>query len=138
MYRYLNAKGYEGGFQKSELDSIFKAINQNFSSWVHTFAPVAVGVNDLSAISEFEESLGRMKPKVALSVAKTVFLTDLRGSTTSSGALHDYSVQKGQYCSKIYSILHKEKAGYSFQDKDSEDKRSFSSAHSLPFTFESS
>ncbi|KAF7804183.1 strigolactone esterase D14-like [Senna tora] len=76
---YLNAKGYEGGFQRSDLDMIFSEINQNFSRWAHAFAPKAVGENDPAAISEFENSLVRMKPEVALSVAKTVFLSDLRG-----------------------------------------------------------
>uniref|UniRef100_A0A5B7A6D0 AB hydrolase-1 domain-containing protein n=1 Tax=Davidia involucrata TaxID=16924 RepID=A0A5B7A6D0_DAVIN len=76
--RYLNAKGYYGGFERSSIETIFKDINQNFSGWVQSFAQSAVGNNDRMAITEFESSLVRMKPEIALSVAKTVFLSDLR------------------------------------------------------------
>lgn len=78
LCRYLNAEGYIGGFERSQLDKIFTQIDQNFPSWVQNFAPVAVGVNSTTAIAQFRSSLGRMKPKTALSVAKTVFLSDLR------------------------------------------------------------
>ncbi|XXG56365.1 hypothetical protein AAC387_Pa03g3790 [Persea americana] len=77
--RYLNDEGYEGGFEMSDLEQIFHDIEYNFSSWVSIFAPNAIGVNDPTAIQEFKSSLGKMKPDVALDVAKTVFLSDLRG-----------------------------------------------------------
>jgi pimeloyl-ACP methyl ester carboxylesterase len=76
--RYLNDKGYNGGFERSELDTIFTQIDEKFSSWVKNFTPVAVGVKCTSAITQFQSSLGRMKPKIALSVARTVFLSDMR------------------------------------------------------------
>ncbi|RDX85121.1 Strigolactone esterase D14, partial [Mucuna pruriens] len=76
--RYLNEEGYEGGFTRSELDTIFGSMKQNFSGWAHSFVPNAISVNDPAAVAEFEQSLLRMKPQVALSVAKTVFLSDLR------------------------------------------------------------
>ncbi|KAB1222447.1 hypothetical protein CJ030_MR2G028775 [Morella rubra] len=76
--RYLNDKGYNGGFRRAEVDTLFREMDKNFPSWVHSFAPVAVGVNCTAAIAQFRCSLGRMKPKTALSVARTVFLSDLR------------------------------------------------------------
>jgi pimeloyl-ACP methyl ester carboxylesterase len=76
--RYLNDKGYNGGFERSELDTIFTQMDEKFSSWVKNFTPVAVGVKCTSAITQFQSSLGRMKPKIALSVARTVFLSDMR------------------------------------------------------------
>lgn len=76
--RYLNTAGYNGGFERWEVDEIFKEMGENFTSWVQSFVPSAIGVNSTSAISEFGHSLGRMNPKIALSVAKTVFLSDLR------------------------------------------------------------
>ncbi|BBH07509.1 alpha/beta-Hydrolases superfamily protein, partial [Prunus dulcis] len=76
--RYLNTRRYNGGFTRTELDAFFNQINQNFSNWVLSFAPIAIGVKDTSAIAEFENSLGRMTPKIAVSVARTVFLSDLR------------------------------------------------------------
>lgn len=35
-------------------------------------------MNSTTAITQFERGLGRMNPKIALSMAKTVFLSDLR------------------------------------------------------------
>ncbi|KAB1222436.1 hypothetical protein CJ030_MR2G028764 [Morella rubra] len=78
LKRYLNDKGYNGGFRRAEVDTLFREMDKNFPSWVHSFAPVAVGVNCTAAIAQFRCSLGRMKPKTALSVARTVFLSDLR------------------------------------------------------------
>lgn len=76
--RYLNEKDYTGGFERSEIDTIFNQMDKNFSGWVQNFAQTAVGVRDSKAIAEFSSTLGRMNPKVALSVGKTVFLSDLR------------------------------------------------------------
>ncbi|CAB4317300.1 unnamed protein product [Prunus armeniaca] len=75
------------GLTRAQLDAFFNQIDQNFSNWVLSFAPIAVGVKDTSAIAEFENSLGRMTPKIAVTVARTVFLSDLRRIfATSCGA----------------------------------------------------
>ncbi|GLT62075.1 hypothetical protein SLA2020_347400 [Shorea laevis] len=76
--RYLNTKGYYGGFERSDIDSIFISIEGNFSNWVQNFVPKAISVNNRAAVSETERSLERMKPNIALSAAKTVFLSDLK------------------------------------------------------------
>ncbi|KAJ1390695.1 Alpha/Beta hydrolase fold [Sesbania bispinosa] len=76
--RYLNEEGYKGGFNRSEVDEILGEIREDYSGWVHTFAPYAIIVNDTAAIAKFESSLLRIKPNVTLSVAKTVFLNDFR------------------------------------------------------------
>ncbi|XP_010276343.1 PREDICTED: strigolactone esterase D14-like [Nelumbo nucifera] len=76
--RYLNAKGYYGGFERSDIEATLESIKQNYSNWVTNFAPKAIGVNDKAAIKAFESTLGRMKPTVAYDAAKTVFLSDYR------------------------------------------------------------
>ncbi|KAF9664809.1 hypothetical protein SADUNF_Sadunf16G0056700 [Salix dunnii] len=76
--RYLDAKGYDGGFTRSEINALFKQMDRNYTSWVQAFAPAAVGMNNTPATTEFKNSLRRMKPKIALSVAKAVFLSDWR------------------------------------------------------------
>ncbi|KAJ6749872.1 hypothetical protein OIU85_000497 [Salix viminalis] len=76
--RYLDAKGYNGGFTRSEINALFKQMDRNYTSWVQAFAPVAVGMNNTPATTEFKNSLWRMKPEIALSVAKAVFLSDWR------------------------------------------------------------
>lgn len=60
------------------MEGIFQAIQRNFSVWVPSFATQIIAVNDSKSIRKFEESLGRMRPEVALDVARTVFLSDLR------------------------------------------------------------
>ncbi|KAJ4823879.1 hypothetical protein Tsubulata_010460 [Turnera subulata] len=77
--RYLNDTGYDGGFSKAGIEGLFDAMSKNYSAWVPGFAPTAVLADDCAAIAEFEDTLGRINPKVALAVAKTVFLSDLRG-----------------------------------------------------------
>ncbi|PIN20427.1 putative hydrolase/acyltransferase (alpha/beta hydrolase superfamily) [Handroanthus impetiginosus] len=76
--RYLNDTGYEGGFDRLELESLFNGIKYNFSGWVEDFVPQAIAVEDRGAIAEFEGSLGRMRPEIALSAARTVFHSDNR------------------------------------------------------------
>ncbi|XP_022945470.1 strigolactone esterase D14-like [Cucurbita moschata] len=76
--RYLNGEGYNGGFERPVVDAIFNQMDKNFTNWVKNFAPFAVSINDPKTIAELEHSLGRMKPEIALSVAKMVFLSDLR------------------------------------------------------------
>ncbi|KAL3632385.1 hypothetical protein CASFOL_025369 [Castilleja foliolosa] len=76
--RYLNDRGYNGGSTRAQLDSIFNSIKTNYTGWVQSFVPSAIGVNNTAAIQEFKSSLLRWRPQVALHVARTVFLKDNR------------------------------------------------------------
>lgn len=78
MGRYRNDTNYNGGFNITQIEELLKAMEENYPSWVKNFAPSAVGVNNKKAISEFEGTLGKMKPNIAHSVAKTVFFSDYR------------------------------------------------------------
>ncbi|TKY61865.1 strigolactone esterase D14 [Spatholobus suberectus] len=73
----LNANFYGNSTQTLVLAHRFGTDQINFSGWAYNFAPNAINVNNPAAIVEFEHSLLRMKPKVALSVAKIVFLSYL-------------------------------------------------------------
>lgn len=77
VFRYLNGEGYIGGFEKPQVDELLKEMDKNFTKWAKQFAPFAVMVNNSKAMTEVEHSLGRMNPKIALTVAKMVFLSDL-------------------------------------------------------------
>ncbi|XP_068649221.1 strigolactone esterase D14-like [Aristolochia californica] len=76
--RYLNAKNYVGGFDRSDINALFHDIKRNFSSWASGFAPKAIGVNDTKSVQEFRSSLDKMNPRIALDAAETVFRSDLR------------------------------------------------------------
>uniref|UniRef100_A0A2P2JLQ2 AB hydrolase-1 domain-containing protein n=1 Tax=Rhizophora mucronata TaxID=61149 RepID=A0A2P2JLQ2_RHIMU len=77
--RYLNDVDYYGGFEKEELDQLFEAMQSNYKAWCSGFAPLAVGGDmDSVAVQEFSRTLFNMRPDVALSVAQTIYQSDMR------------------------------------------------------------
>lgn len=62
----------------SEIEQIFTNIESNFEPWASGFASLVVDASDPLSKQFFENCLKRMRPEVALSVAKTVFLSDYR------------------------------------------------------------
>ncbi|KAA3457435.1 putative esterase D14L [Gossypium australe] len=77
--RYLNDVDYYGGFEQEDLDQLFEAMGANYKAWCSGFAPLAVG-GDLEsvAVQEFSRTLFNMRPDIALSVAQTIFQSDMR------------------------------------------------------------
>jgi sigma-B regulation protein RsbQ len=76
--RYLNADGYTGGFDQSELDTLLTAMSANYQAWVAGFAPAAVGVAVPEAIIDFSAGLLAMRPDVTAKIARMIFTSDLR------------------------------------------------------------
>lgn len=77
--RYLNDVDYYGGFEQEELNQLFDAIGSNYKAWCSGFAPLAVGGElESVAVQEFSRTLFNMRPDIALSVAQTIFLSDMR------------------------------------------------------------
>lgn len=78
-FRYLNDPDYYGGFEQSELLELFDAMKSNYEAWCNGFAPLAVGGDMESvAVQEFSRTLFNMRPDIALSVAQTIFYSDVR------------------------------------------------------------
>ncbi|XXG44527.1 hypothetical protein AAC387_Pa01g4307 [Persea americana] len=76
--RFLNLEGYCGGLAE-DLSQLFEAIKSNYKSWVDGFGPLTVGENKESvAVQEFSRTLFNMRPDIALSVAQTIFQSDMR------------------------------------------------------------
>ncbi|KAL4582189.1 hypothetical protein LXL04_006731 [Taraxacum kok-saghyz] len=77
--QYLNDVDYFGGFEQEDLDQLFQAMESNFKAWCSGFAPLAVG-GDMECVSvqEFSRTLFNMRPDIALSVAQTIFQSDMR------------------------------------------------------------
>ncbi|KAG4153961.1 hypothetical protein ERO13_D03G026800v2 [Gossypium hirsutum] len=77
--RYLNDVDYYGGFEQEELDQLFEAMEANYKAWCSGFAPLVVG-GDLEsvAVQEFSRTLFNMRPDISLSVAQTIFQSDMR------------------------------------------------------------
>ncbi|KAK9163737.1 hypothetical protein Syun_004639 [Stephania yunnanensis] len=77
--RYLNDVDYYGGFEQEELEQLFEAMRSNYQAWCSGFAPLAVGGDmDSVAVQEFSRTLFNVRPDIALSVAQTIFQSDLR------------------------------------------------------------
>ncbi|KAL3745029.1 hypothetical protein ACJRO7_014182 [Eucalyptus globulus] len=84
--RYLNTDGYEGGFGTAQIDQILLSIESDYNEWAPNFASLVVHPHDALSVEMFTGCLRRMRPKVALSLARTVFLSDHRevlGSVTT-------------------------------------------------------
>lgn len=78
--RYLNDDdGYVGGFTQEALDGLFQTMTSNYYAWVSGFAPAAMGNADKPKLTErFADTLSAIRPDIAQSVAKVIFLSDQR------------------------------------------------------------
>ena len=70
---------YYGGFEQDELDELFEAMRSNYKAWCSGFAPLCVGGDMESVVvQEFSRTLFNIRPDIALSVAQTIFQSDVR------------------------------------------------------------
>ncbi|KAL9245827.1 hypothetical protein vseg_019432 [Gypsophila vaccaria] len=77
--RYLNDVDYYGGFEQEDIKQLFDAIQSNYKAWCTGFAPLAIGGDmDSVAVQEFSRTLFNMRPDIALSIAQTIFQSDVR------------------------------------------------------------
>ncbi|ONK80778.1 uncharacterized protein A4U43_C01F21620 [Asparagus officinalis] len=76
--RYINAEGYEGGFDQPTIDTMLFSAESNFNKWAEDFIPLILGSNEPTSSKTYSEDFKRMRPSIALSVAQTVFLSDHR------------------------------------------------------------
>ncbi|XP_068649401.1 probable esterase KAI2 [Aristolochia californica] len=76
--RYLNSEDYVGGFERSDIDDILTSIESNFEAWALNFPSLVTDTNDPISTQKFGKSLQKMRPDIALSLAKTIFLGDYR------------------------------------------------------------
>lgn len=105
--RYLNDEGYFGGFEQSDLDSLYAAMSSNYYAWVSGFAPIAMGNPEQPELAmEFANTLAAIRPDIAQAVARVIFQSDhraelprLRLPTTILQASDDIAVpiEVGQY-----------------------------------------
>jgi sigma-B regulation protein RsbQ len=77
--RYINDEGYVGGFSPEEVSTLIGSLSRNYFGWVAGFAPSAAGPEvERWQIEEFVRGLRAMRPDVAMSMATTLFGSDLR------------------------------------------------------------
>ena len=77
--RYLNDRGYIGGFERSDLDNLYAAMSANYYSWASGFAPLIMGNPDRPELAqEFAKTLTAIRPDIAQAVARVIFESDHR------------------------------------------------------------
>ncbi|KAI3500361.1 hypothetical protein L1887_36182 [Cichorium endivia] len=77
--RFVNDVDYFGGFEQEDVDQLFQAIQSNYKAWCSGFAPLVVGGDMKSVfVQEFSRTLFNMRPDIALSIAQTIFQSDMR------------------------------------------------------------
>ncbi|PWG80409.1 alpha/beta fold hydrolase [Pararcticibacter amylolyticus] len=77
--RYLNDVNYTGGFEQSDLDSIYENIESNFYNWANGFSKAAMRNFDRPLLrEEFANLLLSLRPDIALETAKAIFQSDYR------------------------------------------------------------
>ena len=77
--RYLNDEGYEGGFNKSDIEELLEVMENNYLGWSGNIAPAIMGNPDRPELSnELVNSFCRTDPTIAKVFAKTTFLSDNR------------------------------------------------------------
>ncbi|WVZ96767.1 hypothetical protein U9M48_042366 [Paspalum notatum var. saurae] len=77
--RYINEDGYEGGFERADVDTMLAAVDADFAAWAPRFAELVVGPEHPDAVARFAKQLGSMRPDAALRVLRTVLTCDVRG-----------------------------------------------------------
>ena len=77
--RYLNAPGYQGGFERADVDALYVSMEQNFDAWASGFARAAAGPSASPELTQaFGESLAALRPDIAIGVTRILFESDLR------------------------------------------------------------
>ncbi len=79
--RYINEAGggYQGGFDKPDIDSLLDSLDSNYLGWSSTMAPVIMGNPDRPELgAELTNSFCRTDPEIAKKFARVTFLSDNR------------------------------------------------------------
>jgi len=77
--RYLNDEGYTGGFERSDLESLFEFMDSNYLGWSSAMAPAIMGNPDRPELGSFlTSSFCATDPDIAREFARVTFFSDNR------------------------------------------------------------
>lgn len=77
--RYLNEDGYTGGFERSDLESLFEFMDSNYLGWSSAMAPAIMGNADRPELGSFlTNSFCAIDPDIAREFARVTFFSDNR------------------------------------------------------------
>ncbi|MBC7596817.1 MAG: alpha/beta hydrolase [Kineosporiaceae bacterium] len=77
--RYINAPGYEGGFEVEDIDAMLDDLDSNYFGWSSVMAPKMMGSPDRPELGdELTENFCSTDPTIARHFARVTFLSDNR------------------------------------------------------------
>jgi sigma-B regulation protein RsbQ len=77
--RYINAEGYVGGFEQTDIEGMLDSLDANYFGWSAAMAPLIMGTPDRPELGdELTESFCATDPTVARHFANVTFLSDNR------------------------------------------------------------
>jgi sigma-B regulation protein RsbQ len=76
---YINEKGYNGGFERKDIDELLDTMDRNYIGWANFLAPAIMKNPDRPELGqELTESFCSTDPKIAKRFAVATFLSDNR------------------------------------------------------------
>lgn len=76
---YMNEPGYNGGFERADIDELLDMMEINYMEWAKYLAPVVMQNEERPELAEdFEHLLCSNDPMIARQFAEVTFTTDLR------------------------------------------------------------
>lgn len=76
---FLNLPGYQGGFQRSDLEDLIDLMDKNYIGWAGYLAPLVMGsANSADLVKELNGSFCSTDPVLAKNFAKATFFADNR------------------------------------------------------------
>ncbi len=82
--RYINAPGYEGGFEQGDIEAMLDDLDSNYFGWSTAMAPVMMGNPARPELgAELTENFCSTDPDIARHFARVTFLSDNRDDLAS-------------------------------------------------------
>jgi sigma-B regulation protein RsbQ len=77
--RFINEKGYQGGFEQKDINELLAAMEADYNGWSHGFAPVMMGQHESpELVMGLTNSFVRTNPEIAKHFARVTFFSDTR------------------------------------------------------------
>lgn len=79
--RFINEKGYAGGFEQKDINELLGAMENDYHGWTQGFCPVMMGQQERpELVMELTNSFVRTNPEIARHFARVTFFSDTRTS----------------------------------------------------------
>ncbi|MDO7848446.1 alpha/beta hydrolase [Hymenobacter sp. M29] len=77
--RFINEKGYNGGFEQKDINELLAAMEGDYNGWANGFAPVMMGQQESpELVMGLTNSFVRTNPEIAKHFARVTFFSDTR------------------------------------------------------------